>query len=120
MLPRRKKIPEPSKEAPPPQLDSIAEILQSQIAEERATAKASSRAENRRVVPKKKPQQEMSPTRLAEPEYGTCEVSTEPFDSPAIPREPTAFSYFDRITHRDIMDDPLADFPGLRRILDAQ
>jgi hypothetical protein len=120
MLPRRKKVPEPSKESPPPQIDSIAEILQSQIAEERATAKASSRAENRRVVPKKKPPQEMSPTRALEPKYATSEVSTEPFSSPAKPLEPTAFSYFDRITHRDIMDDPLADFPQLRRLLDNQ
>jgi hypothetical protein len=39
-------------------------------------------------------------------------------DAPEIPPPAaTGFSYFDRLTQRSIFDDPLDDFPAIRRLL---
>jgi hypothetical protein len=42
-------------------------------------------------------------------------------DAPEIsPPTPTGFSYFDKLTQRSIFDDPLDDFPALRKLLNQQ
>ena len=117
MLPRRVKKEKPAA-APPPvvkptrQEPDPVEVLQNQIAEDRAKAAPGSRSGERRTIKKKAPEP-------AKKTYATTECGTEPDDvgvspEPVKPMAPTAFSYFDRLTERSIFDDPLKDFPNLR------
>jgi hypothetical protein len=127
MLPRRRKA-----EPLPPTVtpDAIMEMLQSQIAEGRASSRPNSRSESRKVIPKKK-QTDKPPAqspRIREKDVADdpCPGPKRPMgscgcDAPQIPPlTGTGFSYFDKLTERNIFDNPLNDFPALRKLLHQQ
>jgi hypothetical protein len=105
----------------------MVEILQSQIAADRSGSRPTSRSDSRKILQKKKPQPapkepQSSPRRSStnpvpkEPAHrNSCGIS--PDDVSAPPPAAPALCYFDRITQRSIFDDPLDDFPALRRFL---
>jgi hypothetical protein len=128
MLPRRLATPQPPAELPRSP-DAIVEILESQIAADRASSRpgsgrdsrAGSRSDSRRILQKKKPQSAAEgPLRRARPKpapaaRSSCGISAGP--QPAPP--PPALCYFDRLAQASVFDDPLCDFPELRRLLAA-
>lgn len=136
MLPRRKKKPEAAPETKAS--DSIIEILQTQINEERTQqARPSSRTQSDRKVITKKKQKPVAPVEPSQPKtqspprpkprYATTETVTEEshtemsVSAPEIkPLAASGFSYFDRLTERSIFDDPLKDFPELRKHLEPK
>ena len=135
MLPRRKKKPEAAPETKA--ADSIIEMLQTQIDEERTKqARPSSRTQPDRKIITKKKQKPAEPTQpktqsppRPKPRYATTETVTGETTTTETsvsapdhikPLAATGFSYFDRLTERSIFDDPLKDFPGLRKHLDPK
>jgi hypothetical protein len=106
MLPRRPVRPTPATEVSQT-ADAMVEILESQIAADRAGSRPTSRPDSRKILQKKKPKPQP-------PVHASCGISPEGVKAET---QAPSLCYFDRLTQRSVFDDPLDDFPDLRRLL---